>query len=818
MEISPQLKKILSLSFSDAKSSRHEFFTPEHILRTALQFESVCSLLEAGGADVSTIRDTIEEYLTKQVPVAAVQSESSQSAEPVETQGFQEVMNRAVYHCATSDKQVLDITDVLVSMMEERKNYCAYSLRMGGLDRMRLLEAISSMKGSDNENPFAGDEDEDTESASETPQKFIPGMQTGDESQGGSARNVKKSALDKYCVDLTEEARQGRLDALIGREEELDRTIQILCRRSKNNPLHVGDAGVGKTAITNGLAIRIAEGKVPDAIKGFSIYSLDMGLLLAGTKFRGDFEDRLRKITDELMKKQKAVLFIDEIHMIMGAGTTGNSTMDAANLLKPVLSSGRIRCIGSTTYEEYAKNFEKDRALARRFQKIDIKEPSAEETLLILKGLRSRFERFHNVVYSDAAVKAAVDLSVQYLPDRRLPDKAIDIIDEAGSYLKIKSSGGFQGDSVPHAETTEARDEVQKALTPAEQNSRAVEDAAGKRPVVSTSVIKMVTAKMARVPLESVTGDERGKLRTIEDTMHTEIFGQNKAVTAVAAAVKRARAGFGNPDKPEASFLFVGPTGVGKTELARSLARILGEPLLRYDMSEYQEEYTVSRLIGSAPGYVGYEEGGQLTEDIRKNPHAVVLFDEIEKAHQKIYNVLLQVMDYGFLTDNQGRKADFRSCIIIMTSNAGAQEMEKGTIGFGSSDTANDDASLREAVERAFTPEFRNRLSGIITFSHLDRNIVRDIAGKEINRLSQRLAAKKVTLSVTDKALDYLAEKGYSREFGARNMARTVEDEIASPLTDEVLFGRLASGGTVRIDAVTGNTGGAELAFVYGKR
>jgi ATP-dependent Clp protease ATP-binding subunit ClpA len=818
MEISPQLKKILSLSFSDAKSSRHEFFTPEHLLRTALQFDSVCGLLEASGADVATIRDTVEEYLTKQVPVAAVQTENRQSAEPVETQGFQEVMNRAVYHCATSDKRVLDITDVLVSMMEEKKNYCSYSMRMGGLDRMRLLEVISSMKGSDNENPFAGDEDDDASASQEAPQKFIPGIQTGDEAQGENVKNAKKSALEKYCIDLTEEARLGRLDTLIGREEELDRTIQILCRRSKNNPLHVGDAGVGKTAITNGLAIRIAEGKVPDAIKGFSIYSLDMGLLLAGTKFRGDFEDRLRKITDELMKKQRAVLFIDEIHMIMGAGTTGNSTMDAANLLKPVLSSGRIRCIGSTTYEEYAKNFEKDRALARRFQKIDIKEPSSEETLLILKGLRSKYERFHNVVYSDAAVRAAVDLSVQYLPDRRLPDKAIDIIDEAGSYLKIKRRGGFRGGTKHRDETAAVTDEAQKELTPAEKNEQAVEDAAKKHPVVTTSVIRMVTAKMARVPLEAVTGGEREKLRTIENTMHTEIFGQNEAVTAVANAVKRSRAGFCNPDKPEASFLFVGPTGVGKTELARSLARILGEPLLRYDMSEYQEEYTVSRLIGSAPGYVGYEEGGQLTEDVRKNPHAVILFDEIEKAHQKIYNVLLQVMDYGFLTDNQGRKADFRSCVIIMTSNAGAQEMERGAIGFGSSDTANDDASLREAVERTFTPEFRNRLSGIITFSHLDRKIVRDIAAKEVKHLSERLAAKKVTLNVTDAALDYLAEKGYSREFGARNMARTVEEEIASPLTDEVLFGRLASGGTVKIDVKTLKTGRTEIAFVYGKR
>ncbi|MFA6855962.1 MAG: AAA family ATPase, partial [Treponema sp.] len=463
-------------------------------------------------------------------------------------------------------------------------------------------------------------------------------------------------------------------------------------------------------------------------------------------------------------------------------------------------------------------NFEKDRALARRFQKIDIKEPSPEETLLILKGLRSRYERFHNVIYSDAAIKAAVDLSVQYLPDRRLPDKAIDIIDEAGSYLKIKSKGGFNGDAKYNAEPVPIPDKMERELSPAERSGPIVKNTEKKHPVVSTLIIKMVTAKMARVPLESVTGGEREKLRTIEDTMQTEIFGQNKAVSAVAKAVKRARAGFSNPDKPEASFLFVGPTGVGKTELARSLARILGEPLLRYDMSEYQEEYTVSRLIGSAPGYVGYEEGGQLTEDIRKNPHAVVLFDEIEKAHQKIYNVLLQVMDYGFLTDNQGRKADFRSCIIIMTSNAGAQEMEKGMIGFGAADAANDEASLKEAVERAFTPEFRNRLSGIITFLHLDKDIVRNIAAKEVKRLSERLETKKVKLSITDKALDYLAEKGYSREFGARNMARTVEEEIASPLTDEVLFGKLASGGTVSIDAKKGKSGITKIVFLYGKR
>ena len=799
MEISPQLRKILSVSFSDAKYARHEFFTPEHLLSSALAFDSVRDLLESCGADVATIRDYVNEYIKKNVPVSAVQG-NGQSAEPVETQGFQEVMNRAVFHCASSDKQILDITDVLVSMTEEKRNYCAYSLRMGGVDKLRLIEAIGEAK--------LTDEDQFFSDGAEGQQKFAPGMQTGDDARQDNLRTAKRTALERFCVDLTAEAKQGKIDALIGRTDEIDRTIQILCRRTKNNPLYVGDAGVGKTAIANGLALRIAQNDVPEAINNFSIYSLDMGLLLAGTKFRGDFEDRLRKITDELMKKKRAILFIDEIHMIMGAGTSGNSTMDAANLLKPVLTSGKIRCIGSTTHEEYAKNFEKDRALARRFQKIDIKEPSPEDTLSILKGLRERYESYHGVTYSDTALKAAVDLSVQYLPDRRLPDKAIDIIDEAGSYMKIKAKGGFarmREASAPESDAAHTQEVVRT-------------NALSKKPVVSTSVIKMVTAKMARVPLESVTSGEKEKLRDLADTMRSEIFGQDEAITAVTKAVKRSRAGFNNPERPEASFLFVGPTGVGKTELARSLSRTLGETLLRYDMSEYQEEYTVSRLIGSAPGYVGYEEGGQLTEDVRKNPHSIVLFDEIEKAHPKIYNVLLQVMDYGFLTDNQGRKADFRNCIIIMTSNAGAREMEKSKVGFGAGDAADDGDSLREAIEKTFSPEFRNRLDGVIAFSHLGKSIVDDIAKKEVAKLAARLAQKKVKLETSPRAIAYLSEKGYSREFGARNMARTVEEVIASPLTDEVLFGKLSSGGCVRVDVSRSDDGTETLTFDYGTR
>lgn len=734
MDISPRLRKILMMSFNDARASHHEYVTAEHVLKSALLFDPVRDLLSEGGGDVGTVGACVEQYLAKKVPVIA-----EAPATPTETQGFQSVINRAVCHCAESEKDMLDIDDVLVSMLDESNSWCSYSLRVGGVTRLRLIEAIGA-----------------EHIAAEAAQQ--------DTAEGGKG-NKAKGALSRYCTELVAAAKAGKIDKVIGRDEETERMVQVLCRRTKNNPILVGEAGVGKTAVSEGLALRVAAGNVPDALKDCAIYSLDVGLLVAGTKYRGDFEERVRRITEEIASKgTKAILFIDEIHTIMGAGSASSGALDAAAMLKPALAQGKLHCIGSTTYDEYSRWFEKDAALSRRFQKIDVKEPTAAETLLILKGLKDRYEDFHGVVYSPASLQEAVNLSVRYLPAKRLPDKAIDIIDEAGSLVKTR-----------------------------------MKKANGQKGSVTAAVVRTVTSRMAGVSVEGAASGERDKLRTLESSLAQNVYGQDEAVHTVARAVKRARAGFRDGDKPEAAFLFVGPTGVGKTELSRTLANVLTEPLLRYDMSEYQEEYAVSRLLGAAPGYIGYDEGGRLTEDVRRNPHAVILFDEMEKAHEKIQNVLLQVMDYGFLTDSRGRKADFRDCIIIMTSNAGARDMDRGVIGFGETNDAADDASLREAVDKAFSPEFRGRLNAIVTFHHLNEDTARLVAGKEIRLLSSRLSARHVTLTATDETLSWIAAKGWSRDAGARNMARTVEDMIAGVLTEEVLFGKLSSGGTVNV-------------------
>lgn len=783
MKISPILGKILSEGLIIAKRYKHEFFTPEHLLYAALETDSVCQMLDASGVNIEKLKSDLKFYLESRVP--CIFDESSQNKNPIESVGFQSVMNRAVFHCVSSDRTVVDISDVLVSMLDEKKNYCAYYMQVNGIDRMRLLEIISQIRQS----APAGGEKAVSEQISMM--GGIPNPQA----------NIK-NALERFTVDMTAAARNGEYDALVGRREEIERTIQILCRRVKNNPLHVGDAGVGKTAVTQGLCQRIVQGKVPSDLKESQVYSLDLGALMAGAKFRGDFEERLHAVINEISKKKNAILFIDEIHMIMGAGTNGNSSMDAANLLKPVLASGKMRVIGSTTFEEYTKNFEKDRALVRRFQKIDVLEPSQEETIKIVNGLLPCYEAYHNVRYQKSAVEAAVKLSVQYLADRRLPDKAIDIIDEAGALAKIKKNGGFEGIAKNYIQLS---DETQPAVTELSEAAN-----------VSASIIKKVVSKMAHVPLETVNGGERDRLMGLEKNLKEQIFGQDKAVDMVVRAVKKSRAGLKNPERPDASFLFVGPTGVGKTELARSLAQNMGIPLLRYDMSEYQERHTVSRLIGSPAGYVGYESGGLLTDDVRKNPHTVILFDEIEKAHPDIYNVFLQVLDYGFLTDNQGRKADFRNCIIIMTSNAGAREMERPALGFEFERVAStyetDSVELKEAVEKAFSPEFRNRLDGIVPFAHLEKDVVLNVVRKEWKKLAARLASKKVRLFVTEKCEEYLLEEGYSRTMGARNLARAVESRLADPLVDEVLFGSLSKGGTVVADII-----GGEITFNFGE-
>lgn len=829
MKISSFLGRVLTEALLYARNYQHSILTPEHLLFAALQTRLVRNIVADCGADPEKLERNIKSYLTDKVPVKKINEIEKGS---VESAGFQAVMNRAVFLCVESDRTVVDITDVLVSMYDEKKNYCSYYMRLNGIERPRLLEVVSRVSVGN------GDVQND-DSVS------FGGPQQNPQREKKSGR----SALERFCVDMIKAAKNGEYDNLVGREDEIERTIEILCRRIKNNPLHVGDAGVGKTAVTQGLVQRIVEGRVPETLKNSAVYSLDLGLLLAGSKFRGDFEERLHSVIDEMVALKNGILFIDEIHMIMGAGTNGNSAMDAANLLKPVLSTGKMRVIGSTTFDEYSKHFEKDRALSRRFQKIDILEPTRDESVKIIEGLLPKYEKYHGVKYNKSAVEAAVDLAIQYISDKRLPDKAIDIIDESGAFVKIKAHGGFEGKPEPKFTTIPLSDlandsEYLDAGVLSEENfsggfenhssgfdnsiSRTENHPSGslsenhssvkneKVPVVSSSVVKKVVSKMAHVPIENLSGGEKVHLRDLQANLEKQIFGQDEAVESVVRAVKRARAGLKNPDKPEAVFLFVGPTGVGKTELARSLSELLAEPLLRFDMSEYQEKHTVSRLLGAPAGYVGYEEGGILTDSVRKNPHSVLLFDEIEKAHSDIYNVFLQMMDYGFLTDNQGRKADFRNCIIIMTSNAGARDLEKtpmGFSGFASDDFSGDAANMKHAVEEHFAPEFRNRLDSVIPFVHLDRKIILKVVRKEIGKIAARLLSKKVKLVVSDECVSRLADEGYSREYGARNIARIVEERIASPLVDEVLFGRLSKGGCVIADVENG-----EISFTFGTK
>lgn len=768
---SPLLGKIMLEARFIAEDLNHLFFTPEHVLSVAVKKEFIADFLKKCGADLNFLRIELNNYIVTKIPVVSQENKKQKLFEaPIDSSAFRELMSHTLFNCAATNAEIIDMLDILLSMYHNKNSFSAYCLQASGVSKDNLFASITQYRLTSNAKKFEktmNSPDSLNNSQAQTQQHIMESMMTNN--TGG---------LKRFAENMTAKADKHEYDVLIGRENEIERTLQILCRRSKNNPLLVGDAGVGKTAIVQGLAQRIVSKQVPLILQDYSIYALDLGVLLAGSKFRGDFEERLTSILDEIVNQKdgkKAILFIDEIHMIIGAGTNGSNQMDAANILKPYLTNGKIKLIGSTTYEEFSSIFEKDKALSRRFQKVDIVEPSAEETVKIIEGLIPNFEKHHQVRYAKGSIEEAVNLSIRYLPERKLPDKAIDIIDESGSYVFIQNAGGFTG-----------KNKIK-------QNSD--NKSAQKTAVVTKDIIKKVTAKITQLPIDSIKNDEKTLLQKLEENLENDIFGQNDAVKKLSKAVKRARVGFRNPDKPEAIFLFVGPTGCGKTELARSLAKILKMPLLRYDMSEYQEKHSVSRLVGSPPGYVGFEEGGILVKEVRKNPNSIVLFDEIEKAHQDIYNVLLQVMDYGQLTDNQGRKADFRSCIIIMTSNAGARDLEKGNIGFGTDELKNVEASLNEAVNKTFPPEFRNRLDSVIPFNYLDFEISRRVCQKEISNLSKRLLQKKVSLEVSPECIDFLSKKGYSKEFGARNIARTIENEIADKLVDEVLFGSLAKGG-----------------------
>ena len=914
MKATDEVQTILNNAYLEARNNGHEYITPEHLLYTALGCELPRMIIQECDADPDAVRASLLEYFSEYLDTA-------KGVEPVLTEGWQDIIERTIYRISNVGRDEITSLDLLVAIYELDKSFASHYLRKAGVERLRLLEAVSHRPSSDED-----DEAEDAAGGIETI------FERGDDQSAQSPKKQKGGALEKFAVDLTAKAEAGELEPLIGREDIMERTLQVLSRRLKNNPIHVGDPGVGKTAITEGLAARIVEGRIPSLLEGHRIWSLDMGSVLAGTRYRGDFEERIKKVIQELEARENVILFIDEIHTVIGAGATSGGSMDASNLLKPALMSGKIRCIGSTTYDEFKKFFQKDHALARRFQRIDVPETTRDETYRILLGLRGAYESHHRVSYSDEALHAAVDLSDQFLNEKHLPDKAIDLIDEAGAWKRLNEEaarvaggdsavedseadeGGAGGDSAVDfggaggdsegdfrgaegdsadgrgggADDSEfdfgdysagdseadlrsdsggaefdfsgAEDDSEadrggaaggSGLSAAEGGSAEREGAeggpaeregasggAGGRlpaeaggqggdeadeagrlparaglppeaappvlrdasaiPLIEVTDIEKVLSKIARIPEKTVSAGENERLQFLEETLRERIFGQDEAVSDVAQAIKRARAGFRKADKPVAGFLFVGPTGVGKTELARGLADELGVPLHRFDMSEYQEKHTVSRLIGSPPGYVGYDDGGMLTDAVRKTPHAVLLLDEIEKAHQDIYNVLLQVLDYATLTDNMGRRADFRNVVVIMTSNAGARDIGKPRIGFGGGEISF--GAVDDAVKRVFSPEFRNRLDKVVKFAHLGIEIVENIVRKEISLFQEMLEPKNVTLDVTDDAVRWIAEKGHSPEFGARNIARLIEDKIKGFFVDAVLFGALKDGGKAVAD------------------
>ncbi len=731
---SNELEYCINEVFQQARQARHEYLTVEHLLLAIIDTPKVREILRACGADLAKLKQELKDHLDQSTP----RLEEAEEREVQPTLGFQRVLQRAVFHVQSSGKKEVGVANVLVAIFSEKQSHAVYLLNRQHVARLDVVNYLSHGL---------------SKIAEEKTDKEETGAEAERDPEGGG------SALEKYTTSLNRLAQEGRIDPLIGRKLEVERTIEILCRRRKNNPLYVGEAGVGKTAIAEGLARLIVEGKVPEVLADCMIYALDMGALIAGTKYRGDFEKRLKGVITELKKQPGAILFIDEIHTVIGAGAASGGVMDASNLIKPVLTNGEIRCIGSTTYQEYRGIFEKDHALARRFQKIDVTEPSVQETIEILQGLKARFEEHHAIKYADDALKAAAELAARHINEQHLPDKAIDVVDEAGARLRLK----------PIAEREET---------------------------VEVRHIEDVIARMARIPAKSVSTSDREVLKNLERNLKLVIFGQDRAIEALAASIKMARSGLGDQRKPVGSFLFAGPTGVGKTEVTRQLALTMGIEFVRFDMSEYMERHTVSRLIGAPPGYVGFDQGGLLTEAITKHPHCVLLLDEIEKAHPDVFNLLLQVMDHGTLTDNNGRKADFRHVIIVMTTNAGAQEMNRPSIGFMHSDHASDGM---EAVRRLFSPEFRNRIDAIIQFASLDGPTIERVVDKLIVEVETQLEQKGVILTLDDEARRWVAEKGYDPKMGARPMARIIQEYIKRPLAEELLFGRLSGGGQVRI-------------------
>ncbi len=789
MNLSQDVNEILSSAYQEARQRKHEYLTPEHVLYAALHYEYPREVLSQCGADPDQIRTELDQHLSDNVPRVP-------RGDPQQSLGFQNIVERAVFHTESAAKDQVEVGDLLVSVFDEEQSFGAYFLKKAGIRRLALLEVISHGITGLGEDPdtFGADDEETVEDPHEAgDEEDVPGATA----QGRKRR--KSDPLEQFTTELTALAKEGRLEPLVGRQDILERTIQVLCRRLKNNPVHLGDPGVGKTAITEGLAQRITSGEVPDILKEYRVFALDMGAVLAGTRFRGDFEERMKAVIKRLESEEKVILFIDEIHTIVGAGgTAGGGSIEASNLLKPALAAGRLRCIGATTHDEYRKYFERDRALSRRFQKIDVPEPSIADAVDILKGLKGRYEEFHNVRYSDEALDLAARLSDQYIKDRHLPDKAIDVIDECGAYVRMRTFR-LKREAGEAAPEHEDRDADEAATN--EQAAGGTNEEPEEPPVeIGALDIERVVSKIANVPERSVSISEKDRLKELEPALRRVIFGQDQAIDAVVQAVKRSRAGFRGANKPVASFLFVGPTGVGKTELARQLAQTLGVAMHRFDMSEYQERYAVSRLIGAPPGYVGYDDGAQLVDIVRKTPHAVLLLDEVEKAHPEVFNVLLQVMDYATLTDNQGRKADFGNVILIMTSNAGAREIGKPMIGFGGKRVTSE--AVDEAVERFFAPEFRNRLDKVVQFNKLASGTIESIVRKEIAEFALQLQEKNISLEVTDRCVAWLAEHGFSEEFGARNIARLVEEKIKGYFVDAVLFGELQDGGHATADVL----------------